>query len=400
MLQPYSDKDVSISIIVPVYNVEQYLEETLLSALCQTLSTIEIICINDGSTDASGMILNAYAQKDNRLIVMEQQNSGQSIARNKALKIAKGEYVYFLDSDDLLSSDAMMRLYNIAKCENLDIVLFDGDSFYETKELEAKHLNYKTAYHRRKSYPNVLQGKLMYAQMVQNGDYKVSPCLQLIRRDFLNAFNIQFYEGIIHEDNLFSFYCLMEAERVFHIKERLFFRRVRANSVMTSKRGKKNYIGYYTCIYEILNYVHTNNLSNDLIVQINRQLCGYLSSLEEIYQDLDADDQLAVETTYPFYCFDILKVLRDEINSKKAIEMHNTNLVAKNEQQNIPRNMTKTEMILQYYDIDSFENHKILKVFLYLSRKAVGGIRCYHENGFVYTVKRFFVKLKKKIIGR
>ena len=93
-----------ISVIIPVYNVEKYIRECLDSVLEQSLKDIEIICVNDGSTDSSRNILLEYRKKDSRVIVLDKQNGGLSSARNSGIDIAQGKYVLFLDSDDLLSS--------------------------------------------------------------------------------------------------------------------------------------------------------------------------------------------------------------------------------------------------------------------------------------------------------
>lgn len=104
----------SVSVIIPVYNVDKYLRECLDSILAQTLQEWELICINDGSTDGSSAILAEYAAKDNRINVIKQQNRGQGAARNIGLKQAVGEYIYFLDSDDYLVPDALERLISVA----------------------------------------------------------------------------------------------------------------------------------------------------------------------------------------------------------------------------------------------------------------------------------------------
>ena len=149
LMRKMLDEDINkilVSVIIPVYNVEKYIEETLISVLSQTLSEIEIICINDGSKDRSGEIIRKYAKKDKRVIFLEQENQGQSVARNKGIELAKGEYLYFLDSDDLIETNALEILYNKSKKENLDLLLFDGCSFFENARLKCEHKNYETYY--------------------------------------------------------------------------------------------------------------------------------------------------------------------------------------------------------------------------------------------------------------
>ena len=114
---------IKISIIIPVYNAEQYLEQCLESVIKQSLKEIEIICVNDGSIDNSLRILEEYSRKDNRIIMINQENGGSSKARNSALQIAKGEYCLNIDSDDWIEEGYFEAIYNKAKKENLDIVI-------------------------------------------------------------------------------------------------------------------------------------------------------------------------------------------------------------------------------------------------------------------------------------
>ena len=116
-----------ISIIIPVYNVKKFLNKCLKSIVNQTFTDLEIICINDGSTDKSLSILNSFAQKDNRIIVINQSNQGQSCARNAGLAIATGEYTGFVDSDDWIDLDFYEKLYTAAEKYNADIVCVNDD---------------------------------------------------------------------------------------------------------------------------------------------------------------------------------------------------------------------------------------------------------------------------------
>ena len=113
---------IKISIIIPVYNCEKYLEECLDSVLRQTLKEYEIICVDDGSTDCTIDILKKYAEQDFRIKVLHQKNQGAGVARNLGLKHAEGEYIAFLDSDDYyLDTDALMCMYEICKKNDVDV---------------------------------------------------------------------------------------------------------------------------------------------------------------------------------------------------------------------------------------------------------------------------------------
>ena len=123
---------IKVSVILPIYNVAQYLDETFTSLLNQTLQEIEIIAVNDGSSDNSLEIIQKYAQQDFRISYYTQENQGQSAARNLALQHAKGKYIYMMDSDDVLADpDALRICYEYAEQNKADFVFFDGNTLQE-----------------------------------------------------------------------------------------------------------------------------------------------------------------------------------------------------------------------------------------------------------------------------
>lgn len=126
-------ENIKISVIIPVYNVEKYLEECLESIVHQSLKEIEIICVDDGSTDGSVDILKRYACEDKRFILRRQKNQGGGAARNLGLACASGEYVVFLDSDDFFEPEMFRRIYDRAMETAADIVLYGGQK-YDTEE--------------------------------------------------------------------------------------------------------------------------------------------------------------------------------------------------------------------------------------------------------------------------
>ena len=126
----------AVSVIVPIYNVEKYLAECVDSILGQTFQDMEIILVDDGSLDSSGQMADDYAARDKRVKVIHKENGGLSSARNAGMKIARGEYIYFCDSDDYISLDAIEILYETATKNDLDMVLFNGDSFVDKSDAE------------------------------------------------------------------------------------------------------------------------------------------------------------------------------------------------------------------------------------------------------------------------
>lgn len=244
------ENKVKVSIIIPVYNTEAYVRQAVESITNQTLRELEIIVINDGSTDESLAIVEQLAVADKRIQVYSQSNSGLSLARNAGIEKAHGEYIYFMDSDDLLEEDAMELCYR--KCENnqLDFVFFDAVSFCEDNIEDIPNLKYQRV--------DILKADVIYtgneALKVQLQEYVFtsSACLSFIRRKFLDRHQLRFYPGILHEDQLFTTLLYLLATRTACIQRTFFQRRIRQDSIMTRKFSDRNLKGYFTVVHEII----------------------------------------------------------------------------------------------------------------------------------------------------
>lgn len=293
-----------ISVIVPMYNVEFYIRECLESVLSQTLQDFEIICINDGSEDNTAGIVEEYRSRDNRILMFYQENKGLSAARNRGMTEATGKYILFLDSDDYLKINALERLYQKAEAEDLDELFYSAAVFYDNcpPRQEGKYDHY---YERKGDYSVPQNGKELFIKMNQKRELKPSACLQLFRRDFLYENSLTFYEGIIHEDNLFTMQCLTFAKRAAFLNEELYMRRVREDSIMTKERGFKNAYGYYVTIRELICFAEKNHLSKDAeyFQEYQRRLCllsdvaasyvpDFKNDLQECLESLNETDQI------------------------------------------------------------------------------------------------------------
>lgn len=227
----------AVSVIIPVYNVEDYLRECLDSVCNQTLNDIEIICIDDGSTDSSLDILNEYAKNDERIRIITQENKGPSSARNTGFDNAKGKYVYCMDSDDYIELEALEKLYDIAEDKSIDCVMFKLINFDdETGE------KYPTRYYDM-AFLKELVGEEVFSHRDIGGKLfyiTVSPPGKFFNRKILDG--IRFEEGIIFEDNPFFVEVLLKAKRLLFLDEYLYNRRIRSNSLMTSKKNFTDYI--------------------------------------------------------------------------------------------------------------------------------------------------------------
>ena len=125
---------VEVSIIMPVYNCEEFLSESIESILNQTFEDFEFICVDDGSTDSSWEILQDYAEKDSRMQVFHQENQGGGTARNRALEKTNGRYLLFIDSDDVLYQNALKETYELIKEKNVDFLLFKAINYDESTD--------------------------------------------------------------------------------------------------------------------------------------------------------------------------------------------------------------------------------------------------------------------------
>ena len=192
-------KSVDVSFIVPVYNVEKYLADCLDSILNQDIDNFEVICIEDCSTDHSLEILNQYTKKDKRVFIIQNEiNKGLSYNRNLGMKIAKGRYIYFIDSDDKLCNRTLSQLIELGDREHLDVVLFEADHESETNDLRRKyHVNF---WERVNSYKGIYTGGEIFAKFVENGEMISAVWVQLWNRKFLLENNLHFIEGILYED--------------------------------------------------------------------------------------------------------------------------------------------------------------------------------------------------------
>ncbi|MEN6568446.1 MAG: glycosyltransferase [Rikenellaceae bacterium] len=235
-----------VSVIIPVYNSADYLKETLLSVISQTLRDTEIIVVNDGSTDKSEEIIESYQKGDSRIKYLFQPNQGQSIARNVGLDNATGDFVYFMDSDDLLEQDALEMCCNKCISEDLDFVFFDADVF------SVGNVQIGWEYIRAgKITEDMTSGDVAMEKLLNTNSFRAAPWLFFIKRAFIENFKLRFYPGIIHEDELFITQMFLLAQRVKYISKVFFHRRIRQNSTMTTGFSAKNVEGYLTVIKEL-----------------------------------------------------------------------------------------------------------------------------------------------------
>lgn len=232
-----------VSVIMPIYNTAAYLPKAIDSICNQTLKELQIILINDGSTDNSQEIIEAYTAKDSRIEWIKQANAGQGHARNVGLERATGEFIYFMDSDDILREDCLQQCYDICYREELDYVTFDAEAFdTATNKKDASSYNRCSLIDSNK----VWDSKELLLHSLTNSSFRSSLCIFFFRNDYLQKNQIRCPEGIIHEDNAYVLKAMLCAHRVKYIPIMYFLRRVRPSSTTTSRYSLRNIKGYTT----------------------------------------------------------------------------------------------------------------------------------------------------------
>ena len=307
-----------LSVIIPVYNVENYLNECLDSVTSQTLDDMEIICIDDGSTDNSPYILKEYQKKDSRIKIITKENGGQATARNLGIKEAQGEYIAFVDSDDFIEPTMFEKLYTKAKDYNLDITMCKIATYNnQTKEIKDNVWYYMLGVFR--DFEKDIFSHKDTKEFTCN--IAVTPYNKIYKTTLLKENNILFPEGLIFEDEKFFYDTYLRAKRVSIIDEFLYYYRInrKGSTVDTIKDNDfSDIIPISKLIRET--FKETNNYEDYKILLSNRfihlQLARFTqtsqkykenffnllkSDLEEvladriIYDNLESDVKLRVD---------------------------------------------------------------------------------------------------------
>lgn len=321
---------VKVSIIVPVYNVEEYLVKCLDSLINQTLREIEIICINDGSTDNSLEILQAYAQKDNRIIVVDKENEGQGIARNLGISIARGEYIGFVDPDDWASLEMYEKMYNQAKELNSEIVVCNFIKYQDWNGAYWKHNfwsqatdDYKYETLEVPSGVNI-DKKLVYKSLI------VSPCYswnKLYKTEFLRVNDIKFSVARCFEDVIFIIDSMHLAKNISYIDKDFYVYRLRMTSTLRSltlrslKDIEKQSLNVFKEIYYRLeSYNLLKELENNLSFFYTMHsvwTCGKLPSIQQTHFLENLKDEIPAE------CYKKVKSLLNQKKNKRYVKLAN-----------------------------------------------------------------------------
>lgn len=285
---------VEVSVIMPVYNVEKYLEECLQSVLNQTFEDIEIICVNDGSTDGSLEILEDYAGRDKRIKVYTQQNKRQGAARNLGLEKSSGDYIYFMDSDDYIDLSTIEKLYGNAVSNDSDIVVskiarFSDDT--DKIDYSVPGFDFETQF-RNVDFNDFTFDYNDIKPYVLNRSF--APWMKLFKKEFLLENDLQFVEYLAFEDVLFHVQTFLKAKHISFSPNFFYYYRNNPNSTMnTSENGLD--------IFRIIDFVQQFLVENDFMEEFRDefdffkvvQILNYIISTrsEEYFQKAKGEFQ-------------------------------------------------------------------------------------------------------------
>ncbi len=266
----YSKMAPKISVILPVYNVGNYLKECLNSIINQSLKEIEIICINDGSKDNSLEILNEYAAKDERFVIFSQENQGQGVARNKGVELAKGEYIQFIDPDDWVETDMLETLYNFAKDHYSQVVKFN---YTEYNDYSGKYKQQNFARQIQEEYNYNLNETPYYTWRVLKKGCLFNMDLHVwshfYQTEFIKSNKIRFAPCKHGEDYLFADGAIILADKIDYLDKYLYFYRIRSDSAAHVK-SDMNF-----CVFDNIKLLKEFLIENNLFDELEDEWIKY-----------------------------------------------------------------------------------------------------------------------------
>ncbi len=271
-----------VSVIVPVYNVELYIEECLDSVVKQTYQELQIIVVDDGSTDASSQKVQPYLS-DGRVQFIEQANKGLSGARNTGLEVASGKYVLFVDSDDYIKLTAIEELVRLIEKKQVDLIRFNGRAFLDELNTPIEQNNYDFSH-------RIQEGtKYIHDRFKVNRRTFASPVyLYMVKREVIEKNKLSFYEGILHEDELFTTQIFLNSHSMVYENAFYYNRRYRENSIMTNQSPERleRTVDSYSIIFKELERLYVNNAySKEQKKLIKRQMISIYSGLKKSTSD-------------------------------------------------------------------------------------------------------------------
>ena len=406
-----SQQQPKVSVIIPVYNTEPYLRECLESVINQTLLDIEIICVDDGSTDGSLAILREYQEKDSRVSVYTQPNLNAGAARNHGLRYAKGKYLSFLDSDDFFERNMLEDCYCALEATNADIVCFfakmldmrSGEISDMPWSLVTAHLPDRDVFS-----PEDISSKIF-------NSFQNWPWNKMFRHELIKKNNIRFQEIRRTNDMLFTCSALVSAERITVLKHPYAYYRIGTGNSL-QQTNHLHPLTFWDAFTETKRYlISSGQYERYKQSFLNETLGGMLFNYHNM-RDISAAAAVFFQIKYrgerdfsftdypenyyydPNQIQDYLTIIKQDLFSSEAMRPYIERVerkfaeqeqrIAEQEQRIAEQERLIAERDKWLQDIKSSVSFRLGRGITWTPRKIRGGVRCYQEHGLRYTTRR------------
>lgn len=386
-----------VSVIIPCYNVEKYLRECIDSAINQTLKDIEIICVNDGSTDGTLDIIKEYQLADDRVKLVDKPNSGYGNTMNRGMDMATGEYIAILESDDYIKPDMYQKLYSLAHDNKLDFIKSDYEIF--VGEGDDRKFTYMNTCRKNSTYYKRINPE----KHIDILNERMNTWTGIYNRKFLKKFNIRHNEtpGASYQDNGFWFQTFLWGRRIMFVDEAFYMlRRDNPDSSVHSK-------GKVFCIFEeyefIENIVRSNPEKEKIFIKIFHKKkfdnCSYhyirvgdefkkdfLKRMSSEFKRARFEGELDKNLFFGNGWRDLNEIMdHTDDYYARTVNINDEN-ISYEEKYNIA--------MAELNAIKNSKSFKLYRIISYGPKKVRGGYHCLKENGMNYTVHHFFEKLR------
>lgn len=268
-----------VSVVIPVYNVEKYVEQCLDSVLRQTYRNIEIICVDDASTDNSLAILRKYADLDKRIRIIENvENLGVAFSRNVGFSQVKGKYIYYLDSDDYIELETIEKLYDYAEQYETECIYFNSKILQETEGIGYPRLCFDSKDIEKKVY----NGPFFFKILKDYRAYSNSVWRYFWRTDFLVNNDLKFENGLLAEDQVFSLRAILSVKRIMAVNESYHIYR-RREGTLSTKENPLKMISIFKNYCILLAFWYSHEFPSDIDMIISNHLNGILITAKRIF---------------------------------------------------------------------------------------------------------------------
>lgn len=395
-----------VSVIIPIYNVEPYLPECLESLLKQTLEDIEIICIDDGSTDGSFQVTKEYQKRDGRIKVLQQPNYGAGTARNMGLKVAKGKYLSILDADDFFDNEMLERAYRRAEATSAEIVMFRFNRYDHQRGIryDLPHMMNKANFPSKDTFSiwDMKNGGKNYLFSIYGWTWD-----KLFLKSFVDKWGLEFQETRIYNDMFFSYSALAVAKKITYFEDALLCQRVNRIGAI-SKSVQKN----WNCVFEALLAVKEFFIKNNLYVKLQRDFNEYaLHMILFTYRQVQEPEREYMRIVCRTYGLKSLGIglidsavgLNEAEVSEAKKEFFDLENRASQPVLNRDFELEEKWMREKIQNLESeiakihlSASYRIGRFITFIPRKVRGGLRCFKEHGWRYTWRRVLVHLGLK----